>query len=67
MKDIKTVLEAMVNEIKLGHQIYVVAPLIDDEESSLDSVITVENKLNVAFNKKIPMGLLHRKMKNSQK
>lgn len=66
-KDIKTVLEAMVNEIKLGHQIYVVAPLIDDEESSLDSVITLENKLNVAFNKKIPMGLLHGQMKNSQK
>lgn len=66
-KDIKTVLEAMVNEIKLGHQIYVVAPLIDDEESSLDSVITLENKLNIAFNKKIPMGLLHGQMKNSQK
>lgn len=66
-KDIKTVLEAMVNEIKLGHQIYVVAPLIDDEESSLDSVITLENKLNVAFNKKIPMGLLHGQMKNPQK
>ncbi len=66
-KDIKTVLEAMVNEIKLGHQIYVVAPLIDDEESSFDSVITLENKLNVAFNKKIPMGLLHGQMKNSQK
>lgn len=66
-KDIKTVLEAMVNEIKLGHQIYVVAPLIDDEESSLDSVITLEKKLNVAFNKKIPMGLLHGQMKNSQK
>lgn len=66
-KDIKTVLEAMVNEIKLGHQIYVVAPLIDDEESSLDSVITLENKLNVAFNKKIPMCLLHGQMKNSQK
>lgn len=66
-KDIKTVLETMVNEIKLGHQIYVVAPLIDDEESSLDSVITLENKLNVAFNKKIPMGLLHGQMKNSQK
>ena len=66
-KDIKTVLEAMVNEIKLGHQIYVVAPLIDDEESSLDSVITLENKLNVAFNKKIPMGLLHGQMKNSKK
>lgn len=66
-KDIKTVLEAMINEIKLGHQIYVVAPLIDDEESSLDSVITLENKLNVAFNKKIPMGLLHGQMKNSQK
>lgn len=66
-KDIKIVLEVMVNEIKLGHQIYVVAPLIDDEESSLDSVITLENKLNVAFNKKIPMGLLHGQMKNSQK
>lgn len=66
-KDIKIVLEAMVSEIKLGHQIYVVAPLIDDEESSLDSVITLENKLNVAFNKKIPMGLLHGQMKNSQK
>lgn len=66
-KDIKIVLDAMVNEIKLGHQIYVVAPLIDDEESSLDSVITLENKLNVAFNKKIPMGLLHGQMKNSQK
>ena len=30
--ELKNVLEKMLNEIKAGHQIYVVAPLIDDEE-----------------------------------
>lgn len=68
-KDIKIVLTEMLNEIKNNHQIYVVAPLIEDEdgESSMESVTKLYTKLNTAFNSKVPMEILHGKLSNQEK
>ena len=65
--ELKNVLEKMLNEIKAGHQIYVVAPLIDDEEDEKMNVTSLKEKFDVAFNGMVPTGLLHGKMKPNQK
>ena len=65
--ELKNVLEKMLDEIKAGHQIYVVAPLIDDEEDEKMNVTSLKNKFDVAFNGMVPTGLLHGKMKPNQK
>ena len=68
-KDIKIVLTHMLEEIKQGHQIYVVSPLIEDEDgnSNLSDVIKLKEKLDIAFNNKIKIEILHGKMKNNEK
>lgn len=68
-KDLKNVLFKMVEEIKSGHQIYVVAPLIEDEdgESNLNDVKKLKEKFDTAFNNKIRVEILHGKMKNQEK
>lgn len=65
--ELKHVLEKMLDEIKAGHQIYVVAPLIDDEEDEKMNVNSLKDKFDVAFNGMVPTGLLHGKMKPNQK
>ena len=65
--ELKNVLEKMLDEIKAGHQIYVVAPLIDDEEDEKMNVSSLKDKFDVAFNGMVPTGLLHGKMKPNQK
>lgn len=68
-KDLKNVLFKMLEEIKNGHQIYVVAPLIEDEtgESNLNDVNKLKDKFNLAFNNKVRVEILHGKMKNVEK
>ena len=68
-KDLKTVLFHMLEEIKDGHQIYVVSPLIEDEEgeSDLETVYELKEKFDTAFNNKVNIGILHGKMKPSEK
>ena len=68
-KEIKTVLDEIVNEIKNNHQVFVVAPLIEDEdgESNLESVVLLSKKLNTAFNGKIPIDILHGKLSSKDK
>ncbi len=66
--EIKDVLYKMLEELKLGHQIYVVSPLIETNgEQDLKSVFDLEEKLNLAFNKKIPISVLHGKLKSDEK
>ena len=67
-KDIKDVLFMMLDDIKKGHQIYVVAPLIEDEnETGMETVNELKNKIDTAFNHKIPIDILHGKLKNKDK
>lgn len=67
-KDIKDVLFMMLDEIKKGHQIYVVAPLIEDEnETGMETVKELKNKIDTAFNHKIPIDILYGKLKNKDK
>ena len=68
-KDIKDVLSIMLNEIKEGHQIYVVAPLIEDEEgkTNLNDVVKLKEKFDTAFNNKVRVEILHGKMKAADK
>lgn len=67
--EIKEVLYEMLDEIKKGHQIYVVSPLIENEEENpkLVSVNYLYEKINVALNGKVPIGVLHGKLKNEEK
>ena len=62
--EIKDVLSLIKNELDLSHQIYVVAPLIEDENN--DSVTKLLRQYSLAF-KKFNIGMLHGKMKPKEK
>lgn len=65
--EIKEVLYMMLEEIKKGHQVYVVSPLIEDNASALSSAFELEKKIKMAFSNKIKVGLLHGKLSNDEK
>ena len=66
-KEIEDVLEKMYVELQKKHQIYVVAPLIEEEEeSNLTSVNELESKMKKAF-KNFKIGILHGKLSNNAK
>ena len=66
--EIQSVLEMMYQELQSKHQIYVIAPLIEDsEESELTSVNELCDKMKLAFGTKYKIEVLHGKMPNSQK
>lgn len=66
--DLKEVLSHTLEEIKAGHQIYVVASIIDDnEELDLKSVETLKAKFDLAFQNKVPTEILHGKLKQKEK
>ena len=67
-EQITDVLEMMLEELNNKHQIYVIAPLIEDSENSdLTSVNELRDKMNLAFGKKYKIDLLHGKIGNNQK
>ncbi len=64
--EIKDVLKHVLEEVKKNHQIFVVAPLIENEESELNSVTKLkENFLKVFKNYKIE--IIHGAMKQNEK
>ena len=68
--EIKDVLQSMYDELKLGHQIYVISPLIEEGENTpqdMTNVNELRDKLNLAFGKKYTVGLVHGKMPSAQK
>ena len=66
--EIKEVLTLMYNEIKNNHQIYVIAPLIEESENSdLENINQLFNKLNRALGKVCNIGIMHGKMNNLEK
>lgn len=67
-KDIKDVLSKMLTELKNGHSIYAVCPLIDaSDEMKLMDAVTLKEKLDSAFQGRVPIGLLHGRMKPEEK
>lgn len=67
-KDMKTILSKMLEEIKAGHQVYVVCPLIEEgEDTKMMDAITLRTKLESAFKGLVPIGLLHGRMKQEEK
>ena len=67
-KELKDVLTSMYNELKQRHQIYVVAPLIEESDKiDLKNVYDLEEKFNKAFGKICNIDILHGKMKPSEK
>ncbi len=68
LKEITWVLNEMLRELKLGHQVYVIAPMIEESENShLENVKTLTEKMQKAFGKYFQVGTLHGKMKSTEK
>lgn len=66
--DIKEVLGLMLEQIKLGHQIYVVSPLVEEDETlNLTSINLLKEKLSLAFKNLFRIEIIHGKMKTSEK
>ena len=66
--DIKDVLELMYQEIKEKHQIYVIAPLIEESDKiDLENVNKLEEKMTSAFGKVCKIGVMHGKMEKNEK
>ena len=66
--DIKEVLELMYQEIKAKHQIYVIAPLIEESDKiDLENVNKLEEKMTSAFGKVCKIGVMHGKMEKLDK
>lgn len=66
--ELKDVLTHILEEIKKGHQVYVVASLIDDnDELDLNSVFKLKEKFDIAYKNKIPIEILHGKLKPKEK
>lgn len=67
-KEIKNVLDIVYQELKLKHQIYVVAPLIEDsDDAMMENVESLMKKFESAFGKVAKIGMLHGKMTTQEK
>lgn len=67
-KDKKLVIDHMKNELALGHQIYVVTPLIE-ESDSIDTANAIEifERMKKYFNGITEVGLIHGRLKTEEK
>ena len=69
-KDVAKYLNMMLEEIKKGHQIYIVAPLVEESEKiDLKNVYEIEENMKKAF-RKVPnceIAVMHGKMKPKEK
>ena len=66
--EIKDVLEAMYKELKEGHQVYVIAPLIEESENSdLTTVNELRDQMKLAFKDLYKIDIVHGKMASAAK
>ncbi|MEG1351388.1 MAG: ATP-dependent DNA helicase RecG [Bacilli bacterium] len=66
--DIKEILELMNKELISKHQIYVIAPLIDENDvTDLTTVNELKDKMTLAFGKKYNIDVIHGKMTSPSK
>ena len=64
--EIKSVLHKIKEELDLNHQVYIVSPLIENEESEEEDIVKLERKFKLAF-KNNNIGILHGKMTPKEK
>ncbi len=66
--ELKSVLQSILEEIKLGHQIYVVAPsIMENEERNVHDVNNLKTSFDTAFQNKVKIEVLHGKIKAKEK
>lgn len=66
--EIKDVLSMMYKELEEGHQIYVIAPLIEESETlDLTTVNELKDKMESAFGSKYNIGVVHGKLSGKDK
>ena len=66
--EIKDVLGMMYEQLKLGHQVYVIAPLIEDSENSdLATVCNLKDQMKLAFGEHYKIDIVHGKMASGAK
>lgn len=67
-KEIYEVLEMMKRELDLKHQIYVIAPAIEQDESDQNkSVLKLKEQMEKAFGKIAKIGIVHGKLDSEEK
>lgn len=66
--EIKDVLQMMLDELKKNHQVYVIAPLIEDSENdTLATVCNLKDQMMLAFGKQYKIDIIHGKMASGAK
>lgn len=66
--ELKDVLALMYEQLKLGHQIYVIAPLIEESDKmELETVDKLKEKMELAFGKVCKIGVMHGKLNAKEK
>lgn len=65
--EIKDVLNMMFEELKNNHQVYVIAPLAEESNSNLMSVLELCENMNKAFGKIAKIGNIYGKMNSKDK
>ena len=67
-EEIKDVLHMMYDELKENHQIYVIAPLIEESDTlDLTTVNNLKDKMELAFGNKFTIGVVHGKLGAKEK
>ena len=66
-KDITEVLGMMKEELDKKHQIYVIAPMIENENTDYENVLDLEEKMNKAFSKIAKIATIHGKLDPTEK
>lgn len=66
--EMKDVLMLMLEQLKQHHQVYVIAPLIEESDKiELENVIKLKDKMERAFGKFFKIGVMHGKLSNKEK
>ena len=65
--EITSVLEMMKSELDKHHQIYVIAPMIENDNQELENVKSLEEKMNKAFSKIAKISSIHGKLETTEK
>lgn len=66
--EIKDVLHMMYEQLKNNHQVYVIAPLIEESDTlDLTTVNDLKDKMELAFGSKFNIGVVHGKMSSKDK